>query len=95
MLLGKPVQITTGPEGFRVHYGIEQSPSLLRDPLQRHVQGIGFVDAPVEAPERVALRTYLNPWARRQRDPDHFASPTLAPVQVSEEGPILRWFHRS
>ena len=95
MLLGKPVQITTGPEGFRVHYGIEQSPSLLRDPLQRHVQGIGFVDAPVETPERVALRTYLNPWARRQRDPDHFASPTLAPVQVSEEGPILRWFHRS
>ena len=94
MLLGKPVRMTTGPDGFLVHYGIEQSPSLLRDPLQRGVQGIFFVDAPVESPESVAMRGYLNPWARTARDPAHFAFPTLATSRVADDGPVLRWFHK-
>jgi hypothetical protein len=95
MLLGKPVRMTTGPDGFLVHYGIEQSPSLLRDPLQRSVQGILFVDAPVGSPETVAMRGYLNPWAQSPRNPEHFGSPTLATSRLAEDGPVLRWFHRS
>ncbi len=92
MLLGKPIRMTTGPDGFLVHFGIEQSPSLLRDPLQRGVQGIFFVDASVEAPEQVQARGYLNPWAQRPRDPAHFAFPNLATSRQAEDGPVLRWF---
>ncbi len=93
-LLGKPIATTTGPDGFLVHYGIEQSPSLLRDPLHADVQGILFVEHSSTRPEQVSGRAYLNPWARSLRDPEHMSVPTLAKVRQNDAGPVLRWFHR-
>lgn len=91
-LLGKPVQMTTGPDGFLVHYGLEQSPSLLRDPLHADVQGVVFVEQSADAPQRVAGRAYLNPWCRVPRSPDDLAFPSLATVRRTDKGPVLRWF---
>ncbi len=92
MLVGKPVKMTTGPEGFQVHLGVEQSPSLLRDPLQNGVQGIFFVDRTPKNPNAIRAKGYLNPWALRVRDPRHFACPVMATTRQTLEGPVLRWF---
>jgi len=93
-MLGKPIQITTGPDGFLVHYGIEQSPSLLRDPLHRDLQGVMFVEHDHASPDAVSARAYLNPWCRTPRDPEHLTVPSLAMVRKTDAGPVLRWFHR-
>ena len=93
-MLGKPIQMTTGPDGFLVHYGIEQSPSLLRDPLHRQVEGVVFLEHDVAQPEQVSGRAYLNPWARTPRNPEQLAIPCLAAVRRTDAGPVLRWFQR-
>lgn len=95
MLLGKPVATTTGPDGYRVHYGIEQSPSLLRDPIQRHVQGVLFIDRAISAPEQVTARGYLNPWSHPVRDPDQLGFPCLAMSRREDDGPVMRWFNQT
>lgn len=95
LLLGKPVSMTTGEEGLQLHYGIEQSPSILRDPLQADVQGIAFVEFDVRPDQRVDGRAYLNPWARNRRSPSHFAIPTLASIRHTDEEVTLGWFNRS
>ena len=94
-LLGKPVLMTTDEEGFAVHYGVEQSPSILRDPLQSGVQGIVFLEYGVQPTGQIRGRAYLNPWARVPRDPSHLALPCLALSHRSEAGPVLRWHNRS
>ncbi|HCH64465.1 MAG: hypothetical protein CL927_05440 [Deltaproteobacteria bacterium] len=93
LLLGKPVGMTTGEDGMQLHYGIEQSPSILRDPLQDNVQGILFVEYGTTPSNEINGRAYLNPWARRMRDPNHFSIPSLARTQDTGESVTLRWFH--
>jgi hypothetical protein len=93
-LLGKPIQMTTGPEGLQVHYGIEQSPSLLRDPLQAEVQGVLFVEYGNRPSKDLIGCAYLNPWARERRDPNHLSVPTLGRLDTDDDSVVLGWFHR-
>ena len=92
-LLGKPIHMTTGPDGLQVYYGIEQSPSLLRDPLQADVQGILFVEYGNRPSKDITGRAYLNPWARERRDPSHLSVPTLSHIHNDGGGVTMGWFH--
>lgn len=90
-LLGKPIQMTTGPEGFQLHFGVEQSPSLLRDPLHRELQGVLFIGHDESGAGPHAARAYLNPWSRFPLLPDHLQIPCLAACRYPQAGPVMRW----
>jgi hypothetical protein len=94
-MLGKPVAITTAENEFLVHYGEEQSPSLLRDPLHRDIEGVLFIEHAASDPARISGQAFLNPWCQTPRDPEHLQVPCLAAVRRSPEHLVMGWFHRN